>query len=195
MTSQTILFLHGFSSNGAEFRDKILPVLPADVSDHRLIFPNARIRPISCYGGARVRSWHDYRTNYGDNNIAHEEDVQDIEESILDLLRLKPSLVVGESQGACVAYEVGRRARIPTVMLYGQRYSMFPQKNKFPLKALVGMHDCVIPSSVSLPRMPKFAEVTVINSSHAEMNEDAELFLQNALRVFLYAPRNALQNF
>ena len=178
--SKTIVFLHGFSSNGSEFRDKISSALPADIATHRLIFPNARIRPISCYDGARVRSWHDYLTNYGDRNIAHEEVVQDVEESILDLLQLKPSIIVGESQGACVAYEVGRRARIPTIMLYGQRYTMFPHNTPFPLRALIGKRDRVIPLSVSKPQMPTFAEVTVGDGSHAEMSEDASLFLQKA---------------
>ena len=190
MTMETILFLHGFSSNGAEFRDKILHALPADLANHRLLFPNARIRPITCYDGARIRSWHDYLSNYGDDGVQREEVVADMEESVENLVRFRPSLVVGESQGACVAYEVGRRACIPTIMMYGQRYSFLKQDPPFPLQALVGLRDRVIPPSVACPLMPAFANVTYVDSTHAEMSDDTGRFLQKALRHFVSKSRN-----
>ena len=182
-SAKTILFLHGFSSNGSEYRDKISHVIPRDLArHHRLVFPNARIRPISCYNGARYRSWHDYLTNYGDDGVAQEEEVADYEESIQDLLRLRPSAVIGESQGACVAYEVGRRAQVPTIMMYGQRYSWFPKGPPFRLSALVGMRDRVIPPVVSIPLMPNYARIKRVNQTHADMSGEAEAFLKAALR-------------
>ena len=110
----TIVALHGFNSNGVEFREKLRDALPKWWCDYaQILFVNAPMRRITCYRGAWMRSWHDYYTNFGDDGADREEEicVEDLV-NIRESLRAfvddidKPVILLGESQGGCVALDL-----------------------------------------------------------------------------------------
>lgn len=173
----TIIALHGFSSNASEMCRKYDHLLPANT---RRIYPNAPLRRISCYDGAWHRSWHDYHTNYGDAGIQMEEEI-DASHLVESSTRIQSIasrygntvLVLGESQGACLAIDVAMRYGYRAISLFGQRYAVTP-RNRSRIDALIGGCDTVIPKSVAWTSLIALghSRIRVIpNLSHAEMDD------------------------
>jgi phospholipase/carboxylesterase len=61
--THTLIYLHGFTCSGADyvatphfFRTHCAPL--------RVVLPDAAMLPITCYGGAVMRSWYDYLTDH-----------------------------------------------------------------------------------------------------------------------------------
>jgi predicted esterase len=173
----TIIAIHGFSSNASEMRNKYDHLLP---SNTRRVYLNAPLRRISCYDGAWHRSWHDYHTNYGDLGIEMEEkiDASQLIESSTRVhsiaSRFKDMVVVmGESQGACVAIDVAMRYGHRAISLFGQRYAVTPL-NLSRVDALIGGWDTIIPKSVAYSSLStlRHCRIRVIAKlSHAEVDD------------------------
>ena len=173
----TIIAIHGFSSNASEMCIKYDHLLPPNT---RRVYLNAPLRRISCYDGTWHRSWHDYHTNYGDLGIGMEEEIdasQLIESStrVHSIASKYDNMVVvmGESQGACVAIDVAMRYGHRAISLFGQRYSITPL-NSSRVDALIGGWDTVIPKSVAWPSLValKDSRIRVIAKlSHAEVDD------------------------
>ena len=192
----TIVMLHGFSSNGAEMADKYDHMLPRA---SRRVYVNAPVRPIACYGGQRMRAWHDYHTDYGDRNVAREEvvDGPTLREARAELVELvrdlsKPDgalLLLGESQGGCVAIDVALHTGKPAVALFGQRYTLTQTDATHDARvfALVGGRDRIIPPSVALPslRWPSASVVLARELDHAEIGPATARFLRHAVPAAL----------
>lgn len=159
-SGQTLLMLHGFSSNASDFAAKMEPLFSSDdAAAFYRVYPTAPLRRIRCYDNAWFRSWHDYLTAHGDAGEAIEEEIADLNGTIDWVLSVarrqaakssRPVALVGESQGACVAIAVAVAAaeryalRLPVVSLYGQRYSQTPASRAFPLYAFWSDSDAVI---------------------------------------------------
>ena len=164
---------------------KLRPMLPSWLPPScALVFPNAPIRPVACYDQRRMRSWHNYLTNFGDRGICREEVVSEFEavEGLLE--RHRPIAVLGESQGACIAYEVARRFGVPAIMLYGQRYVCFADGH-FPVYALVGTHDDVIHARLAARTLPRDAKIVRVPLGHAETGPAVSDFLDLTLREIM----------
>jgi predicted esterase len=190
----TIVALHGFNSSAVEFRDKVKKNLPTSSRSHALVlFLNAPMRKITCYDNAWVRSWHDYYTNYGDYGEDREEhinltDLRSVETSLIMFIKSymkTPIVLLGESQGACVALHVGLEHDIPTISLYGHLYSHSTVLKATPVYALAGKKDCVISARLIAESLKKAnSNIVVSSNSHAEMNEQTRKFLKYALQSF-----------
>ena len=122
----TVVVLHGFTCNGHDFADELLPPLRSRLSRDefgslRFVFLTAPMREVSCYGDPKPEhhAWHDYWTDHGGD-----EGRPDIEEEIdsgqLDWTRQQVHAImdaeaallggdmgrvalVGQSQGSCTA--------------------------------------------------------------------------------------------
>lgn len=198
-SGQTLLMLHGFSSNASDFAAKMEPLLSSDdAAAFYRVYPTAPLRRIRCYDGAWFRSWHDYLTAHGDAGEAIEEEIADLDETIERMLSLvrrqvaassRPVALVGESQGACVAVAVAVAAaeryalRLPVVSLYGQRYSRTPASRAFPLYAFWSDADAVIAPDLvrgGLHGMDVRMSHTARRAAHAD-EQAARKFLHVAL--------------
>ena len=197
----TLVLLHGFSSNAHEFREKLS--LPDDPG-LRTVFVNAPVLPITCYGGRRMRSWHDYLTNHGDVGDAVEEKVAGLDRTRDHLRHVvererrrapdRPVVLVGESQGACVAIDLAATTvpDVAVVAMYGQRYAESLPRWPFPLYSLHGGRDTVIPTSVALESLAPLSPARVLvdpNASHAEYGDAAASFLREAVEDVLATVR------
>ena len=200
----TILALHGFTSNASDFKEKLRDAIPTWWRNHaKIVFLNAPMRRISCYNNQWMRSWHDYYTNYGDlhEGLEEEIDADDLNRvrhwigSIINSLD-QPAVILGESQGACVAIDVGYAYNAPVISLYGQRYRHTPKQGHVNTSALVGTKDDVIPPKLTMQSLRDTnASIVTANNFHAEMNTETKAFLKNALgRLRAYCVAAAADN-
>ena len=192
----TVVALHGFNSSGPEFQAKLRSLLPRHVRNHtRLVFPSAPTRRITCYRNSRMSAWHDYFTNYGDFDDAQEEDI-DVEQlkessSRIQMLvaaereRCSRTVLLGESQGGCVAIDVALRFNVPAISLFGQRYRSSPSDAFHPpIFSLHGGWDTVIPPEIgvsSLETIPNVRLKTVRGYTHAQGGRVVNTFIRDAL--------------
>lgn len=193
----TLIALHGFNSSGAEFEHKLTPILSRHVRNHtRILFPTAPRRKISCYNGTFMRAWHDYFTDYGDRDMEYEEEIDtaQLAESSAhiqglvrsELTKCPKVVVLGESQGACLAIDVGLRSNIPVVALFGQRYAATPTNGSHTplIFSLHGAKDTVIPPSVALKSLETIQNVhlkLVRGYAHADTGPAVQKFILAAL--------------
>ena len=193
----TIVCLHGFQSNGPEFKSKMEAVFSPSVKAlTKRIYLQAPSIPISCYENATYHSWHDYYTNYGDKNVNLEEEIGDLRHSrqrILDVIRNVPLnkkvILLGESQGACMAIDVAMNCKRPiyTVASYGQRYACTRMNREQPFFLYASRGDTVIPSNLLDASM---ANANVIDrqlgrGAHSELTTDFVHFIDRALGYIL----------
>ncbi len=197
----TVIALHGFTSNGAELKYKLDLMMPPFWASHaRVLYPNAPVRPISCYGGQRCRSWHDYFSNYGDTGIAKEEkiDVGHLKEmrgylaelAHAEMRRGRPVWMLGESQGACVALDIAVHVAIPVIMMYGQRYSVTPSnENAAIVRSFHGENDTVISSHMAIASVQSIAGDVKITSArgyeHVDTGPRLARFLNSSVSELL----------
>ena len=154
-----------------------------------------------------MRSWHDYLTNHGDVGDAVEEQVAGLERTRDHLRHVvqrerrrapdRPVVLVGESQGACVAIDLAATT-VPdvaaVVAMYGQRYAESLPRWPVRLYSLHGGRDTVIPTSVALESLAPLSPARVLvdpNASHAEYGDAAASFLHDAVVDALAAVRGA----
>lgn len=195
----TLIALHGFSSNGSEFRDKLTPQLPHWIHAHaRVVYLTAPLRRITCYNDTWYRSWHDYFTNHGDRGELIEEtiDAADLD-AVADRIRTfilqearlaKPVWLIGESQGGCTALHVALRNRVPAIVMYAQMYKSSERHlaNLPPPRVWCfhGGRDTVIPWSVASRRITGAlgASVTIhARYGHAQSGPSIVDFLERSL--------------
>jgi len=124
----TIIMLHGFTSSGKQLASAMLPALtrtlgPQTLATLKLVFLNAPVRTVSCYGDEAPRhpAWHDYFTDHGGDE-GHPEIEEEIDEVQLAWSRQKVHEVIdqeaavlggdyarvaigGRSQGCCTALD------------------------------------------------------------------------------------------
>ena len=154
------IFLHGFNSNAIDFSYKMEPILPQSFRNTtRRLYLNAPLRRISVYGNTWYRSWHNYFSNHGDFGRAIEEEIgvedlisirKDIH-GILSKQEFDTKYVVGESQGGCVAIDVGLTCQenISVVAFFSQRYSVTPLSTKNQASVYWSESDTVIHPSLT----------------------------------------------
>mmetsp|Transcript_56648 Transcript_56648/g.93646 ORF Transcript_56648/g.93646 Transcript_56648/m.93646 type:complete len:415 (-) Transcript_56648:104-1348(-) len=146
----TLVFLHDFTGSGERMSQRWVPALRqrlgAEIELLRLVFLNAPLRSISCYGTSRQvhHAWHDYFSNHGgdEGRPEVEEEIDekhvawsreqihlciDAEAALLDGDYGRVA-VIGASQGACMALDValtlpGARRLAGTYASYGHVYS------------------------------------------------------------------------
>ena len=158
-----LILLHGFSSNGPDFAYKIEEYIPEMVKKKTLrLYPSAPLRRITCYNNTWHRSWHNYITSYGDHAEPIEEEIdethiRETRERILKMIRdirisSRFPVLIGESQGACVAIDVSCSMfpdeTVPVISMYGQRYSVTPRITQIPIYAFWSLADLVIAASL-----------------------------------------------
>lgn len=198
----TLVALHGFNSSALEFEEKIKNLLPRSVYNRiRVLYPCAPRRKITCYNQGYSNAWHDYFTNYGDHGTEKEEEIDEaqltesstrIQNIILaERERCPHVFLIGESQGACLAIDVALRLNVPTIALYGQRYSASPT-NEFnpPIFSLHGTRDTVIPSSVAISSMAQLSNVRiriVRGYTHAHDGPAVAKFFKESLTTLEHA--------
>jgi len=134
----SFVYLHGFTCDGASYlpcynffrKELSIPFFPRGSEDEeeeveeefleyvpfpglKVILPSAPVRPISCYGGQKHRSWYDYKTDH-EGNQEDELSLETLEEVVYRMQRLLDAeasllggpervLLGGASQGAAVA--------------------------------------------------------------------------------------------
>ena len=91
----TVVMLHGFTSSGKQLASGWLPALsrvlgPRALATLKLVFLNAPVRAVSCYGEERPRhpAWHDYYSDHGGDEGRPELE-EDIDEEQLAWCRSK----------------------------------------------------------------------------------------------------------
>lgn len=198
----TLVALHGFNSSAVEFEDKIKSVVPLRIlNKSRIVYPCAPRRRITCYNQEYSNAWHDYFTNYGDYGMEKEEEIDEkqLSESstqiqnivLAERERCPRVFLIGESQGACLALDVALRLNVPTIALYGQRYSVSPT-DKFhpPIFSLHGTRDTIIPASVAIPSMEMLPNVqfrTVRGYAHAQNGPAVSKFIKESITALEHA--------
>lgn len=122
----TIVMLHGFTSSGKQLASGWLPALARVLGRRalatlKLVFLNAPVRSVSCYGGERHPAWHDYYSDHGGEDgcpeVEEEIDAEQLAWSrgkVHEVLDAEATLLGGDysrvaiggaSQGCCTALD------------------------------------------------------------------------------------------
>lgn len=202
----TAVCVHGFNSTALSFERKLLPTLPAWFKKHaRIVFLQAPILSITCYGGQRARSWHDYLTNHGDYGVEREEriDVRDLRTSGLRIAdavikeEVRPTFLIGESQGGCVALEAASLLDEDqlngVILLYAQRYTHTAPVVDLPLHSFHSYSDTIIPARLAIRSLTDYTRLKMVcgmNNSHAAINANVQRFLHSSLSTLTHGAQS-----
>jgi phospholipase/carboxylesterase len=113
----SIIILHGLGADANDFVPFAQQLDLRAVGDVRFVFPNAPVRPVTVFGGQRVRAWFDfYETDFGrrEDETALRESRAEVQ-SLIDreiALGIPASRIVlaGFSQGCAMTLLTGVRA-------------------------------------------------------------------------------------
>ena len=188
----TVIVLHGFSTSSRYMRANMIPALKKTlgkvVKKIKFVFLNAPDRKITCYDNAVFSSWHDYLTDYGGSenfpyieehiNNRHLEQVRNqiqqtvYEEAALFDGDLGKIILIGESQGCCVALDVALTMDETlggVFASFGQVYNQtfvdmqcdtaIPVVSDLPIMAYHGADDNCISASLALRSYAKLIDI------------------------------------
>jgi len=158
----TVLWLHGLGADGNDFvpivRELVRPGWPA----LRFVFPHAPVRPVTVFGGQRVRAWYDI----ADFGFAGRGDAAGVDVAVAQVEALiareaargipaSRLVLAGFSQGGAVTLATGLRRSEPLAGLIGlstylpaaeHAVAMFvPGAERQPLFMAHGTFDPVVP--------------------------------------------------
>ncbi len=113
----SIIILHGLGADARDFVPFAQGLDLSAVGDVRFVFPNAPVRPVTIFGGQRVRAWFDFH----DTDFGRREDETALRESMAEVqalidgeiaLGIPASRIVlaGFSQGCAMTLLTGLRA-------------------------------------------------------------------------------------
>ena len=176
-SSGSVVVLHGFTCNGPELADELIPPLIEQfprARQVRFVFLTAPTRSISCYGEPQeLNGWHDYFTDHGgaegrpdieeeidvgqlEWSAAQVHKVMDAEAALLGDDDLSRVALLGQSQGSCTSLHCALTHPKPPAGWFGsigQLYSHTPvpsDRKEMPMFMFNGAADDCIACSLSL---------------------------------------------
>lgn len=165
LVNACIIWLHGLGANGNDFvpvvpRMKLHPSIKA-----RFVFPDAKMRAISHYGGQPVPAWYDFVIEGMERQVSTVdlmESKADIEalihQQVLSGIPTDRIIVAGFSQGGALAYEVALNGSFQLGGLMAMS-TYLPRKNAIhlnannidlPIHVFHGDRDNVVPLALGL---------------------------------------------
>ena len=113
----SIIILHGLGADANDFVSFAEQLDLRAVGDIRYVFPNAPVRPVTVFGGQRVRAWFDFY----DGGFGRREDEAGLRESMAEVqalidreialgIRAERIVLAGFSQGCAMTLVTGLRA-------------------------------------------------------------------------------------
>lgn len=158
----TILWLHGLGADGNDFVPIVRELVRPDWPALRFVFPHAPVRPVTVFGGQRVRAWYDI-TDFG---FANRGDIDGVNAAVAQVEALiareaargvpaSRLILAGFSQGGAITLATGLRRTEPlaglialsTYLPAGERATdaFVPGAERQPLFMAHGLADPVVP--------------------------------------------------
>ena len=158
----TVLWLHGLGADGNDFVPIVHDLVRADWPALRFVFPHAPVRPVTVFGGQRVRAWYDI-TDFGFGNRGDIDGVNAAVAQVEALIAREAArgipasrlILAGFSQGGAITLATALRRTEPlaglvalsTYLPAGDRAAdaFVPGAERQPLFMAHGLADPVVP--------------------------------------------------
>lgn len=158
----TVLWLHGLGADGNDFVPTARELVRPDWPALRFVFPHAPVRPVTVFGGQRVRAWYDI-TDFGFANRGDMDGVNAAVAQVEALIAREAArgipasriILAGFSQGGAVTLATGLRRTEPlaglvalsTYLPAGERAvdAFVPGAERQPVFMAHGVADPVVP--------------------------------------------------
>ena len=158
----TVLWLHGLGADGNDFVPIVHDLVRADWPALRFVFPHAPVRPVTVFGGQRVRAWYDI-TDFGFGNRGDIDGVNAAIAQVEALIAREAArgipasrlILAGFSQGGAITLATALRRTEPlaglvalsTYLPAGDRAAdaFVPGAERQPLFMAHGLADPVVP--------------------------------------------------
>lgn len=158
----TVLWLHGLGADGNDFVPIVHDLVRPDWPALRFVFPHAPVRPVTVFGGQRVRAWYDI-TDFGFGNRGDIDGVNAAIAQVEALIAREAArgipasrlILAGFSQGGAITLATGLRRTEPlaglvalsTYLPAGDRAAdaFVPGAERQPLFMAHGLADPVVP--------------------------------------------------
>lgn len=158
----TVLWLHGLGADGNDFVPIVHDLVRTDWPALRFVFPHAPVRPVTVFGGQRVRAWYDI-TDFGFGNRGDIDGVNAAVAQVEALIAREAArgipasrlILAGFSQGGAITLATALRRTEPlaglvalsTYLPAGDRAAdaFVPGAERQPLFMAHGLADPVVP--------------------------------------------------
>jgi phospholipase/carboxylesterase len=158
----TVLWLHGLGADGNDFVPIVHDLVRPDWPALRFVFPHAPVRPVTVFGGQRVRAWYDI-TDFGFGNRGDIDGVNAAVAQVEALIAREAArgiqasrlILAGFSQGGAITLATALRRTEPlaglvalsTYLPAGDRAAdaFVPGAERQPLFMAHGLADPVVP--------------------------------------------------
>ncbi len=203
MYTWTAFCLHGFNSNGEEFKFKLMKSIPLEIQQNiDFIFLKAPLINITCYNDDRYRAWHDYYSDFASigrsdkEELINNDDLYNLRTYVQKLIsheikNNRKVLVLGESQGGCCALDIClsfKEYEIPCIVFYGHKYSVTPIYSSPPVYMFHSTNDNIINISLTKKSIENISNVNLSicqNYHHSQFGPKTNLFIEHVFNSLM----------